>query len=227
MKRLRHKHDRAIRYSHWVNGPVLLVMIWSGMLILWADTPYGFSVFGLRINFFPQWLYAALGMQFKLALGMAFHFAFAWIFGLNGLFFVLYSFWAGHWRELRPTRRTPVEAFHVVLHDLGIREQPPPPGKFNAAQKVAYTGIIVLGACSVVTGLAIYKPTSLSWLTSLLGGYRAARFEHFLCMIGYMVFFAVHITQVIRAGWNNGRSMITGAELVPEEPADVRSAPAA
>jgi thiosulfate reductase cytochrome b subunit len=28
-----------------------------------------------------------------------------------------------------------------------------------------------MGAASVITGLAIYKPLQLSWLTNLLGGY--------------------------------------------------------
>jgi thiosulfate reductase cytochrome b subunit len=52
------------------------------------------------------------------------------------------------------------------------------------------------------------------WLTTLLGGYKAARIEHFLLTLGYVAFFVVHIAQVIRAGWNNMRSMITGYEIV-------------
>jgi len=32
---------------------------------------------------------------------------------------------------------------------------------------------------SVVTGFAIYKPTQLSWLTALFGGFQAARYWHF------------------------------------------------
>jgi hypothetical protein len=33
-------------------------------------------------------------------------------------------------------------------------------------------------------------------------------------MIGFVVFFMVHIIQVILAGWSNFRSMITGREMV-------------
>jgi thiosulfate reductase cytochrome b subunit len=36
-------------------------------------------------------------------------------------------------------------------------------------------------------------------------------------MLGYVGFFLVHIAQVIRAGWNNLRSMITGYEVVTVE----------
>ena len=48
------------------------------------------------------------------------------------------------------------------------------------------------------------------------GGYQAARLEHFTLTLGYLAFFLVHIVQVIRAGWNNLRSMITGYELEEE-----------
>jgi thiosulfate reductase cytochrome b subunit len=46
-----------------------------------------------------------------------------------------------------------------------------------------------------------------------------ARWEHFLLVIGYVLFFAVHIAQVIRAGWNNFRAMVTGYELAAAEDA--------
>jgi thiosulfate reductase cytochrome b subunit len=54
----------------------------------------------------------------------------------------------------------------------------------------------------------------LAWLTNLLGGYAWARAEHFALTVGYVLFFVVHIAQVIRAGWNNFRAMVTGHELV-------------
>jgi len=105
----------------------------------------------------------------------------------------------------------------VVLHDLHLSREAPPGRKFNGAQQFAYTGIVLAGLGSLITGLAIYKPVQLGWLTRLLGGYEAARFEHFWLMMGYVPFFVVHLTQVARAGWNNFRSMITGLEIVPEE----------
>ena len=37
--------------------------------------------------------------------------------------------------------------------------------------------------------------------------------------IGYVLFFVVHIAQVIRAGWNNFRSMVAGFEVVEAEEA--------
>jgi thiosulfate reductase cytochrome b subunit len=74
-----------------------------------------------------------------------------------------------------------------------------------------------MGLGSVFTGLAIYKPIQVGWLVWLLGGYEAARLEHFILTIGYCLFFAIHILQVIRAGWKNFQGMITGFETVTEK----------
>jgi len=125
MVRLERKHDRAVRYFHWANAPVLAVMSWSGLLIYWAYDPYQISVGGtVVVKFFPDWFYRLLDLDSSLAHGMAYHFAFAWLFAVNGVLFVAYTFWSGHWRDLRPRWRTPIEAFHVVLHDLKLRKQP-------------------------------------------------------------------------------------------------------
>jgi thiosulfate reductase cytochrome b subunit len=100
-----------------------------------------------------------------------------------------------------------------MLFDLGLRKTMPPQDKYNAAQQLTYTAIVLMGAGSVLTGLAIYKPIQLAWLTALFGGYEFARLIHFALTMGYLAFFVVHIAQVVRAGWNNFQSMITGYEL--------------
>jgi thiosulfate reductase cytochrome b subunit len=105
----------------------------------------------------------------------------------------------------------------VLLHDFRLSKVEPPRRKFNGAQQFAYTGVVLMGAGSLLTGLSIYKPTQLVWLTSLLGGYDWARWEHFWLTVGYVAFFVIHISQVIRAGWNNFRAMVTGYELSPTE----------
>jgi thiosulfate reductase cytochrome b subunit len=138
-----------------------------------------------------------------------------WFFAINGLLYVLCTVHSGEWRVLLPNLQTPREALQVVLHDLGLRKAPLPRAKFNGAQRLAYTGVILMGAGSLLTGLAIYKPTQLAWLTSILGGYAWARAEHFALTVGYVLFFVIHIIQVVRAGWNNLRAMVTGYELVP------------
>jgi thiosulfate reductase cytochrome b subunit len=218
MNSLEPKHPRAVRWMHWINVPVLAVMIWSGLRIYWANDVYAVRVGGVTLfHFFPDWFYQALGLEYGLAAGMAYHFTFMWLFAINGFVYVLYTLLSGEWRYLLPNRHTPREAWHVLLHDLGLRKAALPRAKFNGAQRLAYTGVVLMGAGSLVTGLAIYKPTQLAWLTGLLGGYEMARWEHFLLTVGYVLFFIVHITQVIRAGWNNLRAMIIGYEVVAVE----------
>jgi thiosulfate reductase cytochrome b subunit len=218
MNRLEKKHPRAVRWMHWVNAPVLAIMIWSGLLIYWANDVYEVRIGGLTLfHFFPDWFYRALDLEHGLAVGMAYHFTFMWFFAVNGFLYVLYTFVSGEWRHLLPNRRTPREAWNVVLHDLRLRRGALPRAKFNGAQRLAYTGVILMGAGSLLTGLAIYKPTQVAWLTTLLGGYTWARGEHFMLTVGYVLFFVVHIAQVIRAGWNNCRAMVTGYELAPVE----------
>lgn len=223
MKRLEKKHPLAIRWLHWINFPLLTLMIWSGLLIYWSNAVYGIRLFGHELfHFFPQGFSEALGIPFRLAEGMSLHFFLMWFFFLNGLLYVLYTAVSGEWRFLVPDRRSFKEAVQVTLHDLHLSKYHPPRRKFNGAQQIAYTSVILMGAGSVLTGLAIYKPVSFGWLTSLLGGYEWARWEHFWLTIGYVLFFVVHVAQVVKAGWNNFRAMVTGYELVPVEVAPIR-----
>lgn len=215
MKKIVKKHPLAIRWFHWVNFPVLAIMIWSGLLIYWANDVYkiGFNNITL-LKFFPNSFYEALNIPFRLSEGMAYHFVFMWLFFLNGIAYVLYTAISGEWRLLMPNRKSFKEAWQVLLHDLRIRKTAPPvTGKYNAAQRIAYTAIIFMGIGSILTGLAIYKPVQLGWLCAILGGYKFARILHFALTIGYVLFFLVHIFQVIMAGWNNFRAMITGFEV--------------
>jgi thiosulfate reductase cytochrome b subunit len=144
---------------------------------------------------------------------MAYHFVFMWLFFLNGFVYVLYTIMSGEWRYLLPNRHSFKEAWQVLLHDLHIRKAKPEQGKYNAAQRIAYSAIIIMGIGSIITGLAIYKPVQLYWLVWLCGGYTFARIFHFALTIGYVLFFVIHIIQVILAGWNNFRAMITGFEV--------------
>jgi thiosulfate reductase cytochrome b subunit len=217
MKRIVEKHPLAIRWFHWLNFPLLSVMIWSGLLIYWANDVYKIRIGGTTIfQFFPPSFYKTFNISYRLAEGMAFHFVFMWGFFLNGLGYVLFTAFSGEWRYLVPDRHSFKEAWQVLLHDLHIRRIAPPVKKYNGAQKIAYTSIIVMGLGSVLTGLAIYRPVQLSWLTFLFGGYTSARIIHFILTIGYCVFFLIHILQVIRTGWNNFRGMVAGFEVVKE-----------
>ena len=232
-KRLEAKHSVAIRWFHWINFPVLMVMIWSGLLIYWANDIYRVGWASKTLfKFFPPGFYEKFHLAQRLAEGMAWHFTLGWIFAINGLLYVLYTAFSGEWKYLLPGRKTLKEAIQVVLHDLRIRKKPLPRAKFNGAQRIAYTSVIVMGLGSLLTGLAIYKPIQLAVLSSPLGGiagaigfnatgYEVARWLHFWLTVGFCGFFVIHVAQVARAGWNNFRAMITGHEIVRDEAAPI------
>ncbi|MES3036771.1 MAG: cytochrome b/b6 domain-containing protein [Bdellovibrionota bacterium] len=206
------KHSRAVRWCHWINFPLVTLMVWSGILIYWANQAY------IKI---PKPIAKDLKIEFHLADGISWHLFLIWPFIINGLVYVLYLAFSGEWKYILPNRQTLPQALQVVKHDLKISKTLPViDGKLNGAQRIAYTLAILLGAGMVITGLAIFKPIQLSFLTQLLGGYEAARLEHFVLTCLFLLFFIIHIAQVIRAGWNNFRAMVAGYEVVNENSKD-------
>jgi len=215
VKTLEKKHPLAIRWFHWINFPILAVMVWSGLLIYWANPVYRIAIgkHTLVKMTVAEKTYEKANVAFRLAEGLSLHFFFMWFFAINGILYVLYTLFSGEWRDLVPDRRSWKEAILVALHDLHLRKEAPPQRKYNAAQRISYTAIIFMGLGSLLTGLAIYKPVQFGWLTFLFGGYPMARFFHFWITVGYVVFFVVHVAQVIKTGWNNFRAMVIGYEV--------------
>jgi thiosulfate reductase cytochrome b subunit len=223
--RLEKKHPLAIRWMHWVNFPVLFTMIWSGLLIYWNDSDnayqhphavYRVGVGSLTlVRMFPPWFWKAINAPYRVTEGLGYHFFFMWLFAINGILYVAYLLISGEWRLLVPERRSVRDAIQVTLVDLHLRKGLPPQKKYNGAQRIAYSAVILMGLGSLVTGLSIYKPTQVHWATTLLGGYEMARWEHFWLTMGFCAFFVVHVIQVVLAGWNNFRSMVSGYEIVP------------
>jgi thiosulfate reductase cytochrome b subunit len=223
--RLERKHPLAIRWMHWVNFPVLFTMIWSGLLIYWNDSDNAYqhphAVYRLGVGsltvarLFPAWFWKAIHAPYRVTEGLGYHFFFMWLFAINGILYVSYLLISGEWRLLFPERRSVRDAVQVTLVDLHLRKGLPPQKKYNGAQRIAYSAVILMGLGSLVTGLSIYKPTQVHWMTTLLGGYEMARWEHFWLTMGFCAFFVVHVVQVVLAGWNNFRSMVSGYEIVP------------
>lgn len=199
------KHSTLLRICHWLNIPLLGLMVWSGILIYWADQAF------IKI---PDEFIEVLGINHRLAEGMGWHFLIMWPFFINGLIYFIYLILSGEWRDRIPDRQSFSEFHQVILYDFKLRKKPVMKrGKYNAVQRFLYPAIILMGFGSVITGLAIYKPVQLGILVTLLGGYTSARLLHFYLMIGFLVFTVIHVLQVMRSGWNSLRSMIAGFEI--------------
>jgi thiosulfate reductase cytochrome b subunit len=76
-------------------------------------------------------------------------------------------------------------------------------------QRLLYIGVLTLGVLTVLSGLAIWKPVQLWWLTDLFYGFQGARWVHFACMTGIVLFLAVHIALALLVP-RTILSMITG-----------------
>lgn len=208
------KHSLAIRWLHWINMPFLLLMTWSGLMLAWANETHVLTIFGKSWPVFPEGFYRALGVQKRLAEGLSWHLNAAWIFSVNGLLYVLYLTLARTWGHILPRKGAFKDAFRVVLHDLHLRKEAPPTIGYNAAQRMAYTGVVALGAIAVLTGLGIAKSARFSFLTALFGGYHWAKIIHFSAAIAFAAFVVIHVLQVVKSGWQNFASMIVGHEIV-------------
>jgi thiosulfate reductase cytochrome b subunit len=204
------RHHGIVRLAHWLNAIVLVGMIASGLQIYGA-----FSHFGPRGEPYPnpfdgQSLPAWSRLGGWLAGGLNWHFALAWPFVLTGLVYLGFLAWTGEWRALLFRPRDVGPAIQMQLYYLRLRRTHPPQGKHNALQKGAYTFIVVLGALSVLTGFAIYKPVQLAWLTALFGGYELARYWHFWTVWIFVAFTLLHVALVFLVDPASLRAMITG-----------------
>lgn len=187
-------------------------------MIYWANDIYRIKIGSWAVfPFFPEGFYNFLGIPQRLAEGMAFHFFFMWLFFANGLLYVIYLIFSKEWKHIFPNRHSLREGWQQLLFDLHLSKKEPKAEKYNGAQRIAYSAVVVMGIVMILTGLAIYKPVQLDWLAACFGGYQGARLVHFVVTVLFVLFFVVHILQVVRAGWNNFRSMVAGFEIVKKE----------
>ena len=76
-------------------------------------------------------------------------------------------------------------------------------------QKLLYAGIIVVGVLIVLSGLSIWKPVQLQWLTRAVRRLRLARYVHFFCMAAIVAFLVVHVVLALLVP-KSLRAMIIG-----------------
>jgi thiosulfate reductase cytochrome b subunit len=189
----------------------------TGVLGL-SKGPYG----ELEARGFPSWI--TLPSWRDLATGRRWHFFFAWLFVLNGLAYLAYSFLSGHLRrDLVPSRPQIKNIGHDILEHVRLRFPKGEEAKrYNVLQKLAYLAVVLaLLPLVVLTGLTMSPgiDAAFPFLVELFGGRQSARTIHFLCATGIVLFVFVHVGMVLLSGvWNNLRSMTTGRYRI--EPAE-------
>ena len=163
-------HPLVVRLTHWINAVAIAGMVMSGWAIYDANPFLGFSI--------PRW--ATLGSW--LGAAIAWHFAVMWLLVANGLVYVVYGLVSRHFRRaFLPLG--PRLVWRDLRAALALRLEHRPAG-YNAVQRLAYVGVLLLGVVLVLSGLSLWKPVQFQGLAGLLGGYEGARRVHFVAMAG-------------------------------------------
>jgi thiosulfate reductase cytochrome b subunit len=185
-----------VRTVHWINAVAMILMIMSGWQIYNASPLFDFR-FSSSITL-GGWLGGAL----------LWHFAAMWLLMVNGLVYLTLGFATGRFRKkLLPI--TPGGVISDAKAALTGRLSHEDLSRYNYVQKLLYAGIIVVGILIVLSGLSIWKPVQLQYLTALFGGYDVARYVHFICMSAIVAFLIVHVALAVLVP-KSLRAMIIG-----------------
>jgi thiosulfate reductase cytochrome b subunit len=185
-----------VRALHWINAVAMVLMIMSGWQVYNASPLFGFS--------FPS----AITLGGWLGGALLWHFAAMWLLMVNGLVYLTLGLITGRFRsKLLPI--TPGGVIADTKAALTFRLAHDDLSKYNHVQKLLYAGIILVGVVIVLSGLSIWKPVQLQWLTALFGGYDFARYVHFTCMALIVAFLVVHVALAVLVP-KSLRAMIIG-----------------
>jgi thiosulfate reductase cytochrome b subunit len=177
-------HPLLVRVTHWVNAFAILIMVASGWRIYNASPLFGFR--------FP----GELTLGGWLAGAIQWHFAAMWLLALNGVIYLVYGIVSGHLRrKLLPL--TPSAIFRDVRNALRGRLAHDDLSVYNAAQRAAYLGAILILLVLVASGLVVWKPVQFHTLGVLMGDYEGARLLHFFAMAALVLFVVVHVAMVL------------------------------
>jgi thiosulfate reductase cytochrome b subunit len=198
----------------------IIIMVGSGLRIFNAYPAFArkgeiFCCYPWEGQPVPDWL--TFGGW--LAGARNWHFAMMWVLVVNGLIYLAFVYLHGEWRDLVPRRGDIRDSWQMLKFYAFRRKDHPHQGKHNALQKTAYFLMPVAGAVLVFTGLGIWKPVQLAWLTNFFGGYVWARYWHFLATVALVVLSVVHVFMVFAVDPYSLKSMITGnydEKLSPE-----------
>ena len=189
---------------HWIGAAAVICMMLSGWAIYDASPSLPFTL--------PRWM--TLGGW--LAGGIAWHISVMWVLFVDGAAYLIYGFVSGHFRRditPRGPRAVIRDMWAALTGNLGHSL-----GHYNAVQRLLYAGVIAIICVSVLTGLSIWKPVQLGWLTDLFGGYPVARLIHLAAMICIALFLIVHLTLVVIFP-RTLVAMVTNTAAEPEETA--------
>jgi thiosulfate reductase cytochrome b subunit len=190
-------HPRWVRLTHWINALAMFMMIGSGWQIYDASPLFRFIHFPTQLAL-GQWLAGAL----------LWHFAAMWLLVINGIVYVTLGIVTGRFRhKLLPIH--PRDVVNDILAALRGKLAHDDLSVYNAVQRLLYVGVILAGVVIVLSGLSIWKPVQLKYLTAFFGGYDFARYVHFFAMASIVGFLTIHVALALIVP-KSLRAMIVG-----------------
>jgi thiosulfate reductase cytochrome b subunit len=137
------RHHVLVRWSHWLNVPLLLGLIVSGISIYWASPIYQHKPDPVTGNFDvaadigiwicahvpgqhhyaspPDWVYNHMSLgPGMLASALRIHWLCAYLFMLNGLMYIVGLLLGRGWRSLLPHRGDLFAALRMFRYYLGV-----------------------------------------------------------------------------------------------------------
>lgn len=205
-RRARLEHPYIVRMCHWIGALAVVLLIMSGLEIFAAFPSFGEKVPQVDLIVPP----AAVRLGGWLGGALQWHLTFAWLLVTSGVVYLVYQIVSGNIWQVCFARHDVRGVWPMARHYFLFGPKPPQHETYNPLQKLAYTSVIGFGVVLAVTGAALYKPVQLSWLVSLLGGFRLTRVWHFAAMCGLLAFIPGHLVMVALHGWRNFSSMWTG-----------------
>lgn len=176
-------HPLWLRLCHWLNALAMLIMVSSGWRIYNASPLFNFS--------FPN----ELTLGGWLGGALQWHFAGMWLFGINGVIYLLVNIFSGRLkRKFWPL--SPRELISDFISALRGKLAHNDLSHYNTVQKMAYLFVMIDGIILVCSGFVVWKSVQFPLLRELLGGYESARLIHFFAMSGMVGFIVIHLIMV-------------------------------
>ena len=217
-----------INLSHWVNFFFLMLIIRSGLSILfdhprlyWSNSSdpkkqwIRFTPLKVPKNKFwtakedARYISPIAGLPgYKHTVGIArvWHFLTVPFFVLNGAVFIFLLFYTNQWQRLVPVSWQIIpDAWNVFVHYATLNFPVEPNGfyHYNAIQQLSYFGtIFILAPLAMLTGMAMSPAIEnrFHWYPKLFGNRQSARSIHFLVMIAFCVFIIIHVSLIAVTG---------------------------
>ncbi len=188
------RHPLIRRLMHWLFALAIVIMIGSGWRI-YNDAPILPFTFPLwaTLGGDTDYSYAQHG-ESGTANAILWHLAGMWLLAASVGLYALHGLFSGHFR--RDFLPVWPRAFLADFIDAARFRLDHHLGTYNMVQKVFYWGVLFAILMMIVSGLAIWKPVQLGWLSWLLGGFAFARVVHFSFMVAIVAFLVVHVVLV-------------------------------